>query len=36
MQIVQQILFIIIAGVAVYFFAKNVAKIRRNILLGLR
>lgn len=35
MQIVQQILFIIIAGVAVYFFAKNVAKIRRNILLGL-
>ncbi len=34
MQIVQQILFILIACVAVLFFAKNVGKIRRNILIG--
>lgn len=34
MQIVQQILFILVAAVAIYFFAKNVGKIRRNILLG--
>src|ERR1043165_7007548 len=34
MQIVQQILFILVAAAAIYFFAKNVGKIRRNILLG--
>jgi heterodisulfide reductase subunit C/nitrate reductase gamma subunit len=34
MQIVQQILFILVAGVAIYFFARNVGRIRRNILLG--
>lgn len=31
---IQQILFIIGAIVAIYFFAKNLGKIRRNILLG--
>lgn len=31
---IEQILFIIISGIAIYFFAKNLAKIRRNILLG--
>ncbi len=34
MHLVQQILFIIVAGIAIFFFAKNVGKIRRNILLG--
>ena len=34
MQLIQQILFIIIAGIAIFLFARNVAKIRRNILLG--
>lgn len=31
---VQQALFLIVSGVAIYFFAKNLGKIRRNILLG--
>jgi heterodisulfide reductase subunit C len=31
---ISQILFVIVAAVAIYFFAKNVGKIRRNILLG--
>ncbi|MCF8254042.1 MAG: (Fe-S)-binding protein [Bacteroidia bacterium] len=31
---IAQILFIALCGVATYFFAKNVGKIRRNILLG--
>ena len=31
---IQQILFIAMASVAIYIFAKNVGKIRRNILLG--
>ena len=31
---IAQILFIIIAGIATYFFVKNLGKIRRNILLG--
>jgi len=30
----QQGLFLIVSGVAIYFFAKNLGKIRRNILLG--
>ncbi len=30
----SQILFLIIAGIAIYFFTKNLGKIRRNILLG--
>lgn len=30
----SQILFLIVAGIAIYFFAKNLGKIRRNILLG--
>ena len=34
MQIIQQILFIVIAGIAIFLFARNVGKIRRNILLG--
>lgn len=31
---IAQLIFIIILGAAVYLFGKNVAKIRRNILLG--
>ena len=31
---IEQILFVLVAGVAIYFFAKNIGKIRRNILLG--
>lgn len=31
---VSQIVFVLVAAVAVYFFAKNLSKIRRNILLG--
>lgn len=31
---IQQILFVVMASVAIYFFAKNIGKIRRNILLG--
>ncbi|HEX8356218.1 MAG TPA: (Fe-S)-binding protein [Segetibacter sp.] len=34
MQIIQQILFVLITGVSVYLFAKNLKKIRSNILLG--
>lgn len=34
MQLIQQILFILLAGLAVYFFVKKVAEIRRNIKLG--
>lgn len=34
MQIVQQFIFILVAAVAIYLFSRNVAKIRRNILLG--
>lgn len=30
----QQILFLLVSGVSVFFFAKNLGKIRRNILLG--
>ncbi|WP_419699433.1 4Fe-4S dicluster domain-containing protein [Mucilaginibacter sp. NFX135] len=31
---IAQVIFIIILGTAIYLFAKNAAKIRRNILLG--
>lgn len=31
---VSQIVFVLVAAVAVYFFSKNLSKIRRNILLG--
>jgi hypothetical protein len=31
---IAQLIFIIILAAAVYLFGKNVAKIRRNILLG--
>lgn len=34
MELVQQMLFIIIAGVSIYLFAKKVGEIRRNIFLG--
>jgi len=34
MQYVQQILFIIVAGFAIWFFSKKIKEIRRNILLG--
>jgi ferredoxin len=31
---IAQLLFVLISAVAIYFFAKNISKIRRNILLG--
>jgi ferredoxin len=31
---IAQVLFLLVTGVAVYFFAKNLGTIRRNILLG--
>src|SRR2546428_12523336 len=31
---IGQILFVLIAGAAIWLFAKNVKKIRRNIMLG--
>ncbi|MDR3679364.1 MAG: (Fe-S)-binding protein [Flavipsychrobacter sp.] len=34
MHIIQQLLFILCSGIAVFFFAKKVAEIRRNINLG--
>ncbi len=34
MHIIQQVLFILCSGIAVYFFAEKVAEIRRNIDLG--
>lgn len=34
MQIIQQILFIAVAAFAIWFFAKKVKEIRRNILIG--
>ena len=34
MQIVQQILFILVSGFAIWLFTKKVKEIRRNILLG--
>ena len=34
MQLFQQILFIIVAGIAIFLFARKVGAIRRNILLG--
>lgn len=34
MQLLQEIIFILAAAVAIWLFSKNVKKIRRNILLG--
>ncbi|MEO6831190.1 MAG: (Fe-S)-binding protein [Chitinophagaceae bacterium] len=34
MQLLQQLIFILIAGFAIFLFARNVGRIRRNILLG--
>src|SRR6056300_1304019 len=34
MQYLEQILFILVLAVAVYFFAKSIGRIRRNINLG--
>jgi heterodisulfide reductase subunit C len=34
MSYIQQILFVIVAGFATWLFAKNIMKVRRNILLG--
>ena len=34
MPVVQQILFVLVAGVAIWLFTKKVMSIRRNILLG--
>ena len=34
MQIIQQIAFIVLACVSVYFFSKKAAELRRNIFLG--
>src|SRR5512144_1928284 len=34
MKVVQQILFILISGFAIWFFVKKIKEIRRNILLG--
>jgi ferredoxin len=31
---IEQIIFVAVSAVAIYFFAKNIGKIRRNILLG--
>lgn len=36
MQIVQQVLFVLCFGGAVWFFSKKVKEIRRNIFLGLK
>lgn len=33
-NMISQILFLVLSGVATYFFSKNLGKIRRNILLG--
>ena len=33
-QIIQQLLFILVAGIAIFLFARKVAGVRRNILLG--
>lgn len=35
MQIVQQVLFAVCLGAAIWFFSKKVKEIRRNILLGI-
>lgn len=34
MQIIQQILFVLLAGFAIWFFYRNMKRIRRNIFLG--
>ncbi|MGB1037618.1 MAG: 4Fe-4S dicluster domain-containing protein [Bacteroidia bacterium] len=34
MQLIQQLLFAIVLGVAIYFFVKKIKQIRRNIFLG--
>jgi heterodisulfide reductase subunit C len=34
MSYIQQVLFVVVAGFAIWLFAKNAMKIRRNILLG--
>lgn len=34
MQIIQQVLFILVTGAAIWFFSKNINNIRKNILLG--
>ncbi len=34
MSIIQQILFVLVAGFSIWFFARNLGRIRRNILLG--
>jgi ferredoxin len=34
MQIIQQVLFVIISGIAIWFFSKKVKEISRNIKLG--
>ncbi len=34
MKIVEQLLFLVLSGAAIYLFARNIGKIRRNILLG--
>lgn len=34
MHIIQQVLFVLIAALAIWFFSKKVKEIRRNILLG--
>ena len=34
MHLIQQILFVIVAATAIWLFARNIGRIRRNILLG--
>jgi ferredoxin len=34
MQIIQQVLFLLLAGFSIWLFARNIMQIRRNILLG--
>ncbi len=36
MHIVQQIVFSLLAALAIYFFAKKITRIRRNIFLGVK
>ena len=34
MQYIEQFIFVIVLGVALYFFIKKIKQIRRNIFLG--
>ncbi len=34
MQMIQQIIFILVSGAAIWLFSRNILRIRKNILLG--